>query len=141
MLYSCVRCGLEVGNVKDDALTEECIALSKSNDPPSPALVHANIRERYVKASDALKTLDSKIKNLSASMAALNGERARLSERKQIHESILHPIRRLPLEVLTEIFRFCASNSYEDLALRQRDVFGAFPGSLDTRQAPWVLGQ
>ncbi|KAL0063829.1 hypothetical protein AAF712_009274 [Marasmius tenuissimus] len=144
MLYSCVGCGLEVGNTKDDAhdaLTEECIALSKSNDPPSPLLVYDNIRERYVEASDNLKALDSKIKKLSASMAALNEERARISKRKQIYKSILHPMRRLPLEVLTEIFRFCTSGSFTDLALGQKDVMRAFPGSLDTRQAPWVLGQ
>ncbi|KAL0058706.1 hypothetical protein AAF712_014617 [Marasmius tenuissimus] len=67
-------------------------------------------------------------------MQSLKEARAHIVQKKHILSSILHPIRRLPPEILSEIFRIRAFN---EMDLERND----FPGSLDTRKAPWTLSQ
>ncbi|KAK1225810.1 hypothetical protein PQX77_011221 [Marasmius sp. AFHP31] len=115
-----------------EALSEKILALSTSNHPPSS---YEQLRTQYIASSTALEVLDLRIQELSASLTSLKKERAREAERKWLYVSILHPIRRLPPELLAEIFRIRIHN---DVDLQWR---GKFPGSLNTRKVPWVLGQ
>ncbi|KAJ8089070.1 hypothetical protein PM082_014318 [Marasmius tenuissimus] len=144
VFYKCAGCGLQIGDTPQDILPleEAIVALSKSNDPPSPPLLCEDIRRRYVEASECVATLDLQIKELFHGLAALQEARRRMVERKQLCASFLHPIRRLPPEILSEIFRICTFDvqdvtfCYDDQAEYRR-----FPGSLNTNRAPWVLGQ
>ncbi|KAK1232543.1 hypothetical protein PQX77_004301 [Marasmius sp. AFHP31] len=71
----------------------------------------------------------------------MQGMRDRSKETKELCPSVLHPVHRLPVEILAEVFRLCAQSelgNLDDLSVRKE---GLFPGSLDTRKAPWVLGQ
>ncbi|KAL0065623.1 hypothetical protein AAF712_007401 [Marasmius tenuissimus] len=92
------------------------------------------LRPQYVQTIKTLEILDSQIEKLRE-------ERARLKEQSRLYASILHPIRNLPPEILTEIFRICTASHTKELV--QDDVEGSdySPGSLNTRKAPWVLGQ
>ncbi|KAJ8089094.1 hypothetical protein PM082_014342 [Marasmius tenuissimus] len=88
----------------------------------------------YGASSTLLDALETRIQELSASMQSLKEARAHIVQKKHILSSILHPIRRLPPEILSEIFRIRAFN---EMDLERND----FPGSLDTRKAPWTLSQ
>ncbi|KAJ8089079.1 hypothetical protein AAF712_009283 [Marasmius tenuissimus] len=130
-LYKCLRCQLQVGGDVEDAVSEELTALWKSNVPPTS---EKESRTEYTATSYALKAIESQIRELSASMKSLKRTRARMAEKKRLYRYILHPIRRLPPEILTEIFRI---RTFGDIDLNDTE----YPGSLDTRKAPWMLGQ
>ncbi|KAL0062364.1 hypothetical protein AAF712_010775 [Marasmius tenuissimus] len=132
MFYRCPRCDLQVGgDMNEEALSEETLALSTSNHPPYS---YEQLGMQYIASSKALEDLNLRIQELSTSLASLKKERAREAERNRLYISILHPIRRLPPELLTEIFRI---RTYNGVDLQWKN----FPGSLDTRKVPWVLGQ
>ncbi|KAJ8089078.1 hypothetical protein PM082_014326 [Marasmius tenuissimus] len=108
------------------------MALWLSNSPPATLESESELRAQYIATSDALEIIKSQNRELSTSSKSLEEALARITEKKQIYHSILHPIRRLPPEILVEIFRICTFG----------DAFtGQFPGSLDTRKAPWKLTQ
>ncbi|KAK1225808.1 hypothetical protein PQX77_011219 [Marasmius sp. AFHP31] len=121
------------GDAKEETFFAELLALSTSNDPPS---LYEEFRTQFAISSKALEELDSRIRELSISAipTSLKEERAREVEKKRLYLSILQPIRRLPPEILAEIFRI---RTYNDVDLQWRD----FPGSLDTRKFPWAPGQ
>ncbi|KAL0577253.1 hypothetical protein V5O48_004741 [Marasmius crinis-equi] len=60
-----------------------------------------------------------------------------LEERLRKYESVLGAVRRLPHDVLACIFEFAVDGDESEIPLSQYDALG----SLDTRRAPWVLGQ
>ncbi|KAK1225831.1 hypothetical protein PQX77_011242 [Marasmius sp. AFHP31] len=135
-LYKCSRFQLQVvgdvaEDVVEDEVSEELTALWRSNVSPTS---ETGPRAGYTATSYALKVIESQIRELSASLQSLEETRDRIAEKKRIYHSTLHPIRRLPPEILAEIFRTC---SFGDTDLE----YGNFPGSLDTRKAPWTLGQ
>ncbi|KAK1225797.1 hypothetical protein PQX77_011246 [Marasmius sp. AFHP31] len=130
-LYRCSRCQLQVGGDVEDAVSEELAALWKSNVSPTS---EKEPRAGYTATSYALEAIESQIQELSASLQSLEETRDRIAEKKRFYHSILHPIRRLPPEILAEIFRIC---TFGDTDL----VYADFPGSLDTRKAPWTLSQ
>ncbi|KAL0065625.1 hypothetical protein AAF712_007403 [Marasmius tenuissimus] len=117
--------------VKAKTLTAaEFARLSTSNEPPS-SFACEMLRPRYAQTIKTLEILDSQIEKLRE-------ERARLKEQSRLYASILHPIRNLPPEILTEIFRICTASHTKELV--QDDVEGgdSSPGSLNTRKAPSV---
>ncbi|KAK1225800.1 hypothetical protein PQX77_011249 [Marasmius sp. AFHP31] len=124
-------------------LEEAIVALSRSNEPPSPPLLCEDIRKRYVEASECIATIDLQIKEILGSLTALQEARHRKAENKQLYASLLHPIRRLPPEILSEIFRLCTFDGVQDVTFCYDDdaEHRRFPGSLNTHRAPWVLGQ
>ncbi|KAK1225830.1 hypothetical protein PQX77_011241 [Marasmius sp. AFHP31] len=135
-LYKCSRCQLRVGGdvveyLVGDAVSEELTALWKSNVSPTS---EKEPRAGYTATSYALEVIESRIRELSASLQSFVETRERIAEKKRIYHSILHPIRRLPPEILAEIFRIC---TFGNMDLEYTD----FPGSLDTRKAPWTLSQ
>ncbi|KAJ8089103.1 hypothetical protein PM082_014351 [Marasmius tenuissimus] len=109
------------------------MALSASNFPPSSD-EELRAQSEYNTSSMSLDELELQIQTLSASLASLEKARAHMAQRKRSLSSILHPIRRLPPEIFAEIFRI---RTFDDVDLERRD----FPGSLDTRKAPWVPSQ
>ncbi|KAL0572083.1 hypothetical protein V5O48_009877 [Marasmius crinis-equi] len=140
LLYSCTRCSLRVGEFQEAPPSEEFLSLSKSNDAPSPSSVHGKIHAQYMKTLEALQTLESHIEQLSVSLDSLRAEKKKMERKRRLYTSILHPIRQIPPEILSEIFRFCTAIDTEETD------FPACPltpssGSFDTRNSPWVLGQ
>ncbi|KAL0063831.1 hypothetical protein AAF712_009276 [Marasmius tenuissimus] len=131
MLYRCRGCYLQVrGDVvpQNDILFEE---LSTSNIPPSS---YKEFHTQYNSTSETLEALELQIRELYASLSSLEKTRAHVVEKKRLYHSILHPIRRLPPEILSEIFRI---RSFDEVNVRGRKALG----TLDTRKAPWTLSQ
>ncbi|KAJ4483920.1 hypothetical protein J3R30DRAFT_3256105, partial [Lentinula aciculospora] len=71
--------------------------------------------------------LDSQIKLMQQSISHLTLQRERILTNIQAYRMILHPIRRLPREVILEIFEWLP-----DLRV---------VSSLNSGKAPWTLGQ
>ncbi|KAK1225803.1 hypothetical protein PQX77_011252 [Marasmius sp. AFHP31] len=139
--YECVDCGLQIkGASNENSRQEELNALTRSNDPPS-SFAHKTFQAEYIETSKALDSLESRIEKLSASLQSLQEMRDHLQETKGLYASILHPVRRLPVEILADIFRLCTQIEFGNLDDFPADMEGHFPGSLDTHKAPWVLGQ
>ncbi|KAJ8073126.1 hypothetical protein PM082_019994 [Marasmius tenuissimus] len=124
-------------------ISSEFARLSRSNDPPDSSFMHEQLLSQHIQTSECLRELDEKIKRLSDSLVSLQEERAPLAERQRLQASILHPIRRVPPEILTEVFRICTANdaTEQSMPFLCPDDWLSFPGSLDTRKAPWILGQ
>ncbi|KAJ8073061.1 hypothetical protein PM082_019929 [Marasmius tenuissimus] len=91
------------------------------------------LRPQYVQTIKTFEILDSQIEKLRE-------ERARLKEQSRLYASILHPIRNLLPEILTEIFRIRTA-SYAKELVQDVEGSGSSPGSLNTHKTPWVLGQ
>ncbi|KAF7299757.1 WD40 repeat-like protein [Mycena chlorophos] len=92
---------------------------------PTDAQISA-IRELLVEPRAHLAQLDADIDTMTNALAALREQRRRLRRAVLTHESFLAPIRRLPPEVLQEIFLAC-------LPLDRQ-------ASTQTTEAPLLLG-
>ncbi|KAK1217824.1 hypothetical protein PQX77_019497, partial [Marasmius sp. AFHP31] len=78
---------------------------------------------------------------LQASIADLSGAKETLELRLQTYKPLIHPVRRLPDDVLSYIFRICVDMDVEERQKKDSSYCQRYPGSLDTRKAPWLLGQ
>ncbi|KAJ7590028.1 hypothetical protein C8J56DRAFT_859543 [Mycena floridula] len=108
-----------------------------SNRAPSH-IQESQIRESLAECLQSLRELDDQIP------AAISGDRQQelldeqaLKRREaQEYRTILHPIRRLPAEILSEIFLDIIDEDLENLAGFQND---RFMSSLDPSAMHWVL--
>ncbi|KAF8961805.1 hypothetical protein BDZ97DRAFT_1827250 [Flammula alnicola] len=82
------------------------VELLHNNDPPSEAIVH-EIMELLAKPSKELSETEAEIQRLEAQLEALKEKRLRLQTSIDAYAPILSPARRLPLDVLCEIFYHC----------------------------------
>ncbi|KAL0574893.1 hypothetical protein V5O48_007065 [Marasmius crinis-equi] len=138
-ISNCPQCGLRVGEVKEKPPSEDFLSLSRSNDPPVSAV--EKIRMEYTETLQTLETLDSHIDQLYASIASFQAKRAPFEAKKRLYTSILHPIRRLPPEILSEIFLICTVTDRRNITFPNEDKNMRLAGSLNTCRMPWVLGQ
>ncbi|KAL0562730.1 hypothetical protein V5O48_019351, partial [Marasmius crinis-equi] len=65
--------------------------------------------------SSTLISLTSQIQQLEESIEALRAAEEKLKEKKIIYQVILHPLRRLPNELLGRIFLFSVESDLNDL--------------------------
>ncbi|KAF7345590.1 ABC protein [Mycena venus] len=99
-----------------------------SNEPPLDSdlpVIQAIVSQN----STRLACLDTEIAQLRAQLEALEAERKAMSHALAQNRAILSPIRRLPPEVICEIFSFTLPSLSSALA---RDIF-------DANDSPWVL--
>ncbi|KAI3603799.1 hypothetical protein WG66_006684 [Moniliophthora roreri] len=146
-LYSCPGCGFKIGETTSNPnfISESYLldALSISNDPLPPLQLNA-VRQQYEDIVSLVASLDTQIAGLYASLETMNSERQRLKARLRKYRTVLHPIRRLPNELITRIFRLCDDTDISDpRVIKDCDTEHSleYPGSLDTKQAPWVFTQ
>ncbi|KAJ7453175.1 hypothetical protein FB451DRAFT_672798 [Mycena latifolia] len=110
------------------------------SDPPIPPgslakLIASNdspCSEESRLASAYIDELEPHITSIDEEMAFLSRRREALLQSLNVHQSIVSPIRRLPSEILGEIFAFSVHSTYyfQDIA----EVSGPL-----SHQAPWVL--
>ncbi|KAJ7706698.1 hypothetical protein B0H17DRAFT_910311, partial [Mycena rosella] len=83
-------------------------------------------------ASAYIDELEPDIVSLDQALALLSQRRAALAQSLHAHKSIISPLRRLPPEILGEIFSFAVHAAYYfgDIS----EVSGPI-----SQQAPWVL--
>ncbi|ESK85999.1 hypothetical protein Moror_9438 [Moniliophthora roreri MCA 2997] len=143
-LYSCIGCGLRIGEqLSSTNEPPSCMildALSKSNDPPPP-LEYDHLKQRYRETQSRVTSLSSQISRLGNSIKVLLAEQKKLKERLVAWKGLLHPIRRLPDDVLAYIFQTCVELDFDYLLGIDSDDSDRYPGMLDTGRSPWVLGQ
>ncbi|KAJ6503759.1 hypothetical protein C8R45DRAFT_973661 [Mycena sanguinolenta] len=127
----CSACGALARSIPDELEFDITIAprtlariseLSTTNDPPrEPEL--ALIRPVAQKTAAQLASLDAEISQLKDQLSQLEEERATLEKQHVQHTSIISSMRRMPAEILCEIF-FWSSPLYS---------------RLDMKGSPWVL--
>ncbi|KAJ7498115.1 hypothetical protein B0H11DRAFT_1856679 [Mycena galericulata] len=97
--------------------------LMTTNEPPNgPELAY--IRALVAKTRPRLACLDDEISRLQGQLKQLEEERALLSEYHAQNTAIISPLRRIPPEILGEIFSWTLSSA-----------------ALDVGESPWVLTQ
>ncbi|KAF7360838.1 F-box domain-containing protein [Mycena sanguinolenta] len=127
-IYGCSECGTFVLSTGDDFelnLSTQTLArvaqLSATNEAPHEAELSI-IRPILQKTSARLASLDAEIPRLKAHLAQLEEQRAVISRYHAQNLSILSPLRRMPPEILGEIFSWTIR-----------------PDVCSTDKSPWVL--
>ncbi|KAF9029332.1 hypothetical protein BDZ89DRAFT_933125, partial [Hymenopellis radicata] len=82
------------------------------------------------KSPEILQDLDQKIAQVKETLDYLVTTRHQAEEHMNDAKSLLHPIRSLPTELMSEIFSHCVPRGYVDEGCLD---------SLDPRLAPWTL--
>ncbi|KAJ7609034.1 hypothetical protein FB45DRAFT_1127782 [Roridomyces roridus] len=108
---------------------QRCQRLVKSNEAPGSAEI-AFIRAVVSDTGARLGYLDAEISRLRDRLEQLTSERTQLSEYHSQYVPILSPLRRLPTEVLAEIFLRTLPSFHE----RSGDIS-------DTQRSPWTVCQ
>ncbi|KAK0438587.1 hypothetical protein EV421DRAFT_2021195 [Armillaria borealis] len=106
------------------------------NEPPLEG-EQATLRATVSRGSSVLSDLDTQITEVRAILDALLRDRAQAAANIQDAKHILHPIRRLPEDILREIFSSCVSP--QEAYLYKNDT-GIVP-CLDAGNPCWTLSQ
>ncbi|KAJ7623808.1 hypothetical protein FB45DRAFT_115733 [Roridomyces roridus] len=132
----CSQCGeLTIPKIEDSTAPDPVADISSTahhsrllstNEPPPEGPVLAYVHDVVSKTSLRLATVDKNITDLRAHLKQLEDERSLLSDSLQKNISITSPLRRMPPEVLAEVFFWTLPEEYKE------------PAKID--QSPWVLG-
>ncbi|KAJ7623626.1 hypothetical protein FB45DRAFT_926270, partial [Roridomyces roridus] len=106
-----------------------CHELAKTNEPPNAAELDF-MRPFLSKIAARLTRFDNEITQLKDRLQRLETERGKLAEYHTQHAGIVSPLRRVPPEILAEIFSWTLPTIDEV----EGDVS-------DLQQSPWVLTQ
>ncbi|KAK0437698.1 hypothetical protein EV421DRAFT_1679435, partial [Armillaria borealis] len=98
----------------------------RSNDP-LPEVEEADLRELVDESKSALATLDQQIIEARQALDSLIQKQQIIQSDIEDAKKLLHPMRSIPDDVLTEIFLDCVARAFES------------PDSLDLRNSPWTL--
>ncbi|KAJ7658588.1 hypothetical protein B0H17DRAFT_955124, partial [Mycena rosella] len=99
-----------------------------TNEPPQEA-EHAFIRAVMSPTDARLADVEKEILGLRRRLQQLEDERASLSKYRAQNNAVFSPLRRMPPEILAEIFSWMLPSSREGLDRRK----------FDTNNSPWVL--
>ncbi|KIK56893.1 hypothetical protein GYMLUDRAFT_46783 [Collybiopsis luxurians FD-317 M1] len=148
---ACPQCGFlgtrKLLNTSHERLPSAIEALLQNNESPPDAESSLGIQNLLQEAEHASADLESQIQLMQASITRLSTQRELIMTNIQAYRTVLHPIRRLPREVILEIFEWCVGvNSIEPDSVVTDDPDLKLPGlrvvsSLSSGKAPWVLGQ
>ncbi|KAJ6476738.1 hypothetical protein C8R47DRAFT_657986 [Mycena vitilis] len=129
---ACWRCGADPKD-RDDLAPPTLSSLAAishliyTNNPPADVEIPA-LAELSRNGRRRIDALNSRIKNLQATLNQLIHERDNVASRTRLCTSVLSPIRRVPPEIICEIFSWTLP--------RTKRVAGEPPTG-----APWYLGQ
>ncbi|KAJ7589859.1 hypothetical protein C8J56DRAFT_585988 [Mycena floridula] len=103
--------------------------LLESNFPPSD-FQESNLREAVVEGNLCLQDLKSRIEKMRQDLEGLVREREEKEKEMTNYKDILHPIRRLPREILSEIFLSFINEELEEDESKS---------SLDPLSTQWII--
>ncbi|KAF5383919.1 hypothetical protein D9757_007425 [Collybiopsis confluens] len=107
--------------------------LLRTNEAP----VNANLLQIHrIEAESTLSVLDQQLDEINAKVVAFSAKRDEIVSSIQFYRDVLHPIRRVPPDVLLEIFFYCM----ESFDIADPDSCRKVH-SLNPKQGPWYLGQ
>ncbi|KAF7371144.1 hypothetical protein MSAN_00749800 [Mycena sanguinolenta] len=104
--------------------------LLNTNEPPEDSEL-TFIRSVVSETSMRLAGLDDEISNLREKLEQLEDQRATLSSYRTQNMAIVSPLRRMPLEVLADIFSWTLPSLHDACSF----------GGPDVAQSPWLLTQ
>ncbi|KAF9024519.1 hypothetical protein BDZ89DRAFT_1069051 [Hymenopellis radicata] len=138
----CERCGFNDAIHRDGSSiidrTTRFNALLSSNEPPLD-LERAELTDKVHRSQNYSVYLDARIAILRAALQDVVQEKAAIEEYACDAQTILHPSRYIPAEVLGEIFASFVQDTmfmpFEQLPK------GHFIDSLDVHSGPWVLSR
>ncbi|KAJ6464727.1 hypothetical protein C8R47DRAFT_1326640 [Mycena vitilis] len=104
--------------------------LRTGNEVPSDSEIPL-VREVISSAQDRLNTLETQIRNLEVALSTLVQRRDETRQELHEHRAILHPVRRVPSELVCDIFALALDDP--------DDMNNMFHASGYT--SPWYLGQ
>ncbi|KAJ7927992.1 hypothetical protein B0H13DRAFT_1013708 [Mycena leptocephala] len=87
--------------------------LIASNDPPPDSEI-SSIRDVVFEGQNHVDTLDAQIHILQASLAQLVRRRDEIAEHVRQHRAVISPVRRMPPELICEIFAMLSSSDLEE---------------------------
>ncbi|KAJ7467234.1 hypothetical protein B0H11DRAFT_2197368 [Mycena galericulata] len=104
-MSSCWNCGARppADNASRATPYHELSHLLTTNDPPEDAEVPI-VRSMITSGQDQIAQLNQRIERLKATVTRLLEERSEMEELVRQHTTVLSPIRRLPAELLCEVF-------------------------------------
>ncbi|PBL01483.1 hypothetical protein ARMGADRAFT_917041, partial [Armillaria gallica] len=118
-------------SITDDARIQ---ALLKCNRPPLET-ERVSLLATASESSNLLSVLKEKIDHVQQTLNVLLDGQAKVTENLRAAETVLHPIRYIPDDVLRHTFSFCVHEIYDILTERYAS------NSLDSRNPPWTLSQ
>ncbi|KAL0057857.1 hypothetical protein AAF712_015491 [Marasmius tenuissimus] len=124
-----------------DILPPTALETFSSSNLPLPPLEFGTVSEECQILSQKISSLEDRISCLQASIADLSSAKETLERRLQEYKPLIHPVRRLPDDVLSYVFRICVDTEVEERQKKDSSYCQRYPGSLNTRKAPWLLGQ
>jgi len=95
--------------------------LLRTYHPPSTSQINS-IQQVISDADSTLDALDNKILKLEDMLDDLRRRRVALDNFKQAHQAILSPMRRLPPEIIGDIFSLCLHNRWQDRVFESREA-------------------
>lgn len=113
---------------------DRLIALYGGNEPPTETEL-LEVQDSISETESDIERLDNHISRVRESLRALEFEREPLAEKLAYQKRITHPLRRMPDDILTEIFLACIDEDVGHTWVVENE------DSFDLRQAPWVLVQ
>ncbi|KAJ7584209.1 hypothetical protein C8J56DRAFT_198738 [Mycena floridula] len=136
MPENCRLCGFSETLEPDDHHSEttrtfpaHLLSFTLSNDAPSHE-EESHFRQLLSEGVQDLQNLDDRIAMMRRNLEVLVDQRASKGREVEQYKSVLHPIRRLPKEILYEIFLwFVKEDVYEDSAV----------SSLNPTSTNWIL--
>ncbi|KAJ7608996.1 hypothetical protein FB45DRAFT_945541 [Roridomyces roridus] len=135
MTSTCPQCGaftklptegLDLTTLVDPQTAARHMKLMQTNDPPV-GITPAYLRDVLSKTSSRLGVLDGEISRLRVQLQQLEEEHLLLSDYHRNTSSILSPLRRVPDEIIAEIFAWTMPSPAES-------------EGFDVTQSPWILG-
>lgn len=82
--------------------------LLQNNESP-PDSESSFVQNLLYKAEKSLTDVDTQIERMQASISRLSERREHITANIQAYRTVLHPLRRLPREVILEIFEWCVA--------------------------------
>lgn len=91
--------------------------------------------ERFISA------VDDRIASLESDLCDLDQQRVDAEQRLSKYKDVLHPIRRIPADLLEDIFLACLDRDWIIQQRNRRVSVGSGSSNLDVRVPPWTLAQ
>ncbi|ESK88005.1 hypothetical protein Moror_10810 [Moniliophthora roreri MCA 2997] len=137
----CLQCGYSNKSQSHISnLSEATVALTRTNEPPPPN-AFGTLRESYLTSETRLDDVNSQILRMEASLKALRLEQIRLKGLVKTYKQILHPIRRLPAEILREIYQLVEHDDHRFTTIDGNVKRCFLRDTLVSSRLPWILGQ
>ncbi|KAK7047448.1 hypothetical protein VNI00_006679 [Paramarasmius palmivorus] len=120
--------------------SEATIRLAQTNEPPPSNMLRV-FSTTYLDSCACLEDVSNQILQMETSLKALREEQTRLRGIAKTYKQILHPIRRLPPEILREIFQLVERADHRFVTLDGSVKRSFLRNTLSSSRFPWILGQ